>query len=137
MSGWIRHLLHNDAIRAELVRELQRDDSSGNGLRRNAIHDLPADPGLVWAHDTRRKRRLQAKSAVALLNNGSTGVEIDVEVHGLPRGHMDRATHYLPGRNFKPRVCLAAQIQRVRATTIHHTVEDVAAELLEACVAVG
>jgi len=34
VSGWIRQLLYNDAIRAGLVRKLQRDNSTGNGLRR-------------------------------------------------------------------------------------------------------
>ncbi len=99
MTIRVRHFLHADSIRPRHVRGLKRDHGSGNGLHGDAIHDLPADPRHVWAHYARRERRLQTKISIAFLDDGGARVEINVQVHGLPRSHMDWASHDLPGRN--------------------------------------
>ena len=50
------------------------------------------------------ENRLQSVLAIALLNNGGAGVQVDIQILGLAGGDGETAGGNLPGRNLQSRL---------------------------------
>src|SRR5713226_6836496 len=101
--------LHHNAVDAHFVGLLDgHQHFPGNRSFRQRIHHQPADSGIIRTDLSRRERWLQAVCSIPFQHDGGACVEVDIQIHALPRHDLNRPTQNLSRRNFQSGVVLAA-----------------------------
>jgi hypothetical protein len=72
---------------------------------------VAADACVISAHLPRSECGLQPEFPIAFVDDRCARIEVNVEVHTLPFGHLNGAADDLSRRNFQAGVGLAAQLK--------------------------
>lgn len=83
----------------------------GNRCVRDRIHNLPADARIVHADLAGSQHRFKSILAVALPDDRSTGVEVDIQVDALSTCDLNGSADNLSGRDFQAGIGPTAEVE--------------------------